>query len=343
MSIFKIRKGMVFYLEEPHKNQTGIQNLNSRMPKKNRPYIVLSNNFCNEYAENIHVAPLYTPSSSITEKPYRVSFTGYNGRESNIDIGMIILIPKEMCTEANYSEAISRYIVGNKELMESISKAIMHQFDVDTTETAFEETAPITFEAESPVIQEETETAPIQTAIPQINLTINISGIPVTASNSIQNGNNVEIELTPANTETKEIAETVEETPEIIEVSIGQPEKMRGRPTIQRQKEIEEFIMQNCDKFGGSMTAQEISEHLVLNVKTVNKYIKRLSPPVRKKNTFTDAMWRKFIRDYESAATPEAKREMLKKYRKYGYTTTKQLSDSYRHKKQRMTAVCTKK
>ena len=174
---FKIKRGQVFYVT------TSDQYV---------PYIVLSNNKCNENSSMIHAAPVRQGQPD-PEKYYHIPYMSTCNRWKYVDVGLTQLMSKSMFEESKYSAAESYYTVNNKELMEGIADALCVHLGIHRNYVVYNE---------DPVQEEKKE---------PINITINLAGLPG---------------VTAQVTETKE----VQINPETVSTSIETVTEMAKEP-----------------------------------------------------------------------------------------------------------------
>lgn len=320
---FKVKRGMVFYLDEPVKTQP-IKNDHVTMPRKLRPYIVISNDGCNEFSSNIHVAPIFTRTPS--DKPYHVTFSSSDGRESCIDVGQIMLIQKALCNVSNYSEAITR---SAKAALSQLQDAIRIQFSCEYERQVNDEKTDSDENKEAPPISN----IPV-TQYPPINLVINLSGIPVSGNSiSVSSTANVETTITDE-TETETDTETNSDSKE-AELKVFSEHK-KGRLTLKRRSELKEEIIKMYRMFNGNMTVKEISAKLGIADATVSRLINEIADTKSGRGCSTGKFSKlkgKVLIQFMSDFDKLARDEMLKKYKKYGFKTKRQLYDKYAYEK----------
>ena len=347
MNKFEIKRGMVFYLEEPSRNQPNIRNTTYTMPKKKRPYVVLSNDGCNANSSCIHVAPLYSREDST--KPYLVSFTGNDGHQSVIDIGAIMLIPKSLCVISDYSERITQSVT-KREVLDKISAAIANQFSISydmlskearevayaSKERAASVAEPQSTEQETPV--QETPSVTAQTTqIPQIHLTINLNGVPVNIPNITASESNIVID---ANTEQNAAVEepVIEMTPDIVEETVKPDTAAINRCNAQGRLKKEDFaaaaytIITMHQNFEGKMSTTALSRTTGMTPKTIKTIINKLNAMGRA--SLPKELVSDFIHDYMTLT----REEMVRKYCIYGYINYHKIADSYRYYTKRKVA-----
>lgn len=314
--MFIIKRGMVFFLEKPYETNDSFKI--SSGPDKKRPYIVLSNDKCNETSPNIHVAPIFTAAEDSPEKWYRIPFKSTCGRNSVVDVASTMLVSRDLFTEASYSYAVTQYTINNHNLMQMIAKAIARQFSIEKYVVPNQE----------PVIPAQ---APMQMPVPTINLNINVNGFKA-------NPEDVTVEATydtpkVESMKPKEVTKP-EETPK---KKIGQCAE-KGSKGFKSKPEVTEFVKNNLDIFGGELSMQQIAEKLGITDKAVYYHINKIKGNqkpkgkdsttvvkkgirIRKDTKIPVSMFAKFLKDYESHTVPQ----MIEMYKKYGFTTPKSL------------------
>ena len=347
-----IKRGMVFYLDEPYKNQpidTDIANIDN-YPKKKRPYIVVSNDKCNENSNLIHVAPIFSITNTLIPKWWKIPFKGPCNKDSYVNISYIMLVSSNILNDTSYSEAITQYTVHNKNLFEAIDKAICKQFGIgtDVINTAVYDTM-----TRYPVNNQ-----PIP-VVPNITLNISVNGIPVSEnavsveSSSIQTNNNIDT----VSNDTCVAVSTVADN----QLVIGEPElekneniskndtskksdaytkkfrtKQGRRLSIQQKKKLQKFIIDNHKDFNGNMTTYRISKLFGITINTVQKYASEIE---RKKDSDKNTKEQKNTGKHRASLPKELNSEFLdyymnhtmdetlKKYEKYGFTKSTHVKD----------------
>lgn len=302
MSTMNIRRGMVFFLEKPYEGTENFEVLNG--PTKKRPYIVLSNDRCNDTSPNIHVAPIFTATDKSKEKWYRIPFRSTCGRLCTVDIGSVMLVSRELFTEANYSPAISQYTINNTNLMLNIGRALITQFGFEPSQFS------------NPTFNTQNE----KNTIPTLNLVININGVSVPTENIT-----VEQESTPTiKLETK---------PEItMKNELSQETETKKNYYFKSNPEVTEFIRNNDVRYGGTMSKQNVADALGISVNALYYHYRKIEKDsyvgFKKKKTsntcrekLPKSEYKKFLDDREKCNTPK----MIELYRKYGITTPKQV------------------
>lgn len=307
MSTITIRRGMVFFLEKPYEGTGNFEV--SDGPTKKRPYIVLSNDKCNDTSPNIHVAPIFTATDKSLEKWYRIPFRSTCNRLATVDIGSVMLVSRELFTEANYSPAISQYTINNTNLMNNIGRALVKQFGFEPSQFSTTTCVPTTF-----------DTPTEKNTIPTLNLVININGVSVPTENIT-----VEQESTPTTKPETKPETTMENEP-------SQETETQRNYYFKSNPEVTEFIKNNDVRYGGTMNKQDVADALGISVNALyyhyrkiekDSYVgfkkKKSSNPGREK--LPKSEYKKFMEDHEKCNTPK----MIELYRKYGITTPKQV------------------
>ena len=271
---FTIKKGMVFWMDVPSKEQPIPLPEESCVTKK-RPYIVLSNEEVNTYYNLIHVAPI-TTKPPYEGQYFKVPFKKRDGSCCWINISNMMLVPKKFCTISDYSEAHTNMTLNNKELEGRLNDAMCKWFALTPT---------VTNETITNIIEEETtdmnttENSTPNFIVPNINITINIPGMnPVSAivnSDTVSNivPIDVNIEKETSNDNNVEIKATSEST------TLDIPEYKGKRWNATRYQEIMSFIKANSKAFGGNMHDNKIARALNISVSTVQRYKHKLNDP----------------------------------------------------------------
>lgn len=279
---FKIKRGQVFYVT------TSDQHV---------PYIVLSNNKCNENSSMIHAAPVRQGQPD-PEKYYHIPYMSTCNRWKYVDVGLTQLMSKSMFEESKYSAAESYYTVNNKELMEGIADALCVHLGIHRNYVVYNE---------DPVQEEKKE---------PINITINLAGLPSvtaqvaetkevqinpeTVSTSIETVTEMEkepvkftttegpSEWTVTNTRTKSEAKTFltrddesEKRGRKGKLTGAEDRPKSGDPNRKRFSDedndlIKKFIKHNHSVFGGTMSTYTIAKELNISPTTVTRRIAEL-------------------------------------------------------------------
>ena len=272
----EVKRGMVFYMDVPSKDQP-VPLPGEYAISKKRPYIVISSDEQNVYSNLVHVAPITTKPS---DKPrwYRVPFRAMDGTYRWVLISHLMLVPKEYCTVADMSEALTNVCLNNKELTQRLNESIFKLLGVtyNEPENIKEETKMETkLETTNlePVVQVSGVTP--QMVIPNINITINIPGL----------GEFVKAVTTETKTEVKtEVKQkpTVEKpkrnNKSKTTSSYTAPKGKKGRVTFDNNErnEIFDYLLYHAKRFGGTMTLTECAKTLGVSFSTVVRYCDRL-------------------------------------------------------------------
>lgn len=273
-SEFKIRRGQIFYI----KNDCD----------QSLPYIVLSNNKCNDNSNVLHVAPVKQGKPD-PDKYYHVPYTATCGRTKFVDVALVQLVPREKLSGLSYSAAESYYTVSNTQLMEGIADALCMHLGIHRNYVVYDE---------NPVKEEKKE---------PINITINLAGLPgvtaqVTESNEVQIrpetvstsiGTVVQMAKEPAKftttegpsewtvTNTRTGNETHVTTKDGVRYSQSRNGKYfrlsknsdRKHFTDAQKDDIISYILKNYAVFGGTLGQNEVAEKLGVCTSTVTRYV----------------------------------------------------------------------
>jgi len=327
-SQFEIRRGMVFFIDLT--KMTGIPK-SEFTPTKSRPYVVLSNDKCNENSGTIHVAPIYTRDYDETGRMwYNIPFKGNDGRNSVIDIAQIQLIPKYFCTSTNYSGSLTNKIRFNRDIMDAVDSAILRQFDIGADRIARPET------------RELMQTHPVNYPVPQIqmpSITLNISvnGVPVNNQDISVTAETAEdvTEKTPISTKVesksvKKVAKKAEKQTSTTGFEKIDLKPFQGMTDDQRSR-LYAFIKENYEKFGGDMSIAAIARETGVSEPTVRKSILELDKDIlnkhrtgrKSKYSLPQSMYAEFLEFYKTHGI----KETLKKYNKFGFRKQKDITD----------------
>ena len=271
-----VKRGMVFYMDVPSKDQP-VPLPGEYAISKKRPYIVISSDEQNTYSNLVHVAPITTKPS---DKPkwYRVPFRASDGTYRWVLISHLMLVPKEYCTVADMSEALSNVCVNNPELTQRLNESIFKLLGVtyNEPETIKEETKMETkLETTNlePVVQVSGVTP--QMVIPNINITINIPGLgdfvkAVTAETKTE----VKTEVKQKSTVEKPKRNNKPKTTS----NYVAPKGKKGRVTFDNNErdEIFNYLLYHAKRFGGTLTLTECAKALGVSFSTVVRYCTRL-------------------------------------------------------------------
>lgn len=311
MENFEIKRGMVFFID-----MTKIQptNASGLVPTKVRPYVVLSNDLCNQSSQTIHVAPIYTKAYKDTVKKwYLIPFKETDNRESAVDIASIMLIPKAYCKSTNYNQTLTNLVRYNKNLFEMIDSAICKQFAVDTIQTreAVEKTMQ-----EYPVYNE-----PIP--VPNITLNISVNGIPVSKEAISVNA---EMSSSADNDKPCENQKIVTE-PNFEKVTLKRGSSISNRG---KKEKIIKFVRENYKDFGGEYTVAQLVKATGVSVSTVYRCVNKIKADAKKhwkKSTLPKEQYKEFV---EYCMTHKVE-EVLEKYSKYGITTAEKMKNKVKN------------
>lgn len=342
MANFEIKKGMCFFIEKPATTQP-IPNTSEFTPEKNRPYMVVSNNKCNATSTLIHVAPVIT--REYNEKHWwNVPFKSTNNRNSIVNISEIMLIEKNLCTTQNYAMSISDLTMNNAKLMDNIAVAIRRQFALDNDSQKYDsyeiEDVPAT-----KITTNNVDVSSVSTPYPQMptfNITINVNGLPsgatVTTSTADSNSITLNTDIT-SDVPSIDNTENTVETPKkkVAKAIPDKPKKVATKSTRvsgkhftdEEREKFTAFIRTNYRKFGGSMTASQISKVLNISGVAVSYYIKKINSDFDKKKNPTrvslpEKMRAQFMSDYVSHGT----KYILEHYSDCGFVKAKQVYDT---------------
>ena len=354
MSDFEIKRGMVFFLDVTKIQQNPCASL----PTKNRPYVVLSNDLCNQSSTMIHVAPIFTKSyEDSSKKWYLIPFKESDDRESAINISSIMLIPKMYCTSTNYSKSLTSLVRFNKNLFDLIDSAICRQFAVNTDVIRPEVKETIqkypVYNQPIPVIQN-IPTVPNIT-LPNITLNISVNGVPVSTDavsveSTVADMNDTISDAESIDNSTKEPEQqivlgvekqeenTVSTKPEKKDYSDIKVNKFKrhGRSFSTKQINIlKKFIIDNHRDFNGDMTYYRIGKIFGISLTAVQKYAEEAKADFCKsdneknvKHTGKQSMLPKELySEFLDFYVNHTMEETLEKYAKYGYTKASQIKD----------------
>ena len=284
-SLFSVKQGMVFYLEDPALQQP-LPCVSSYTKLKKRPFVVVSNDKCNDSSQLVHVAPC-TTKPPVSEKWYYVPFKRYGGSMDWVDVGQIMLIPKKQLTIANYSEAISKYTVNNKDFLTRLEMCCAKQMGCELKDNYL-------YKNEE---EEQMSTESVKTT-PQTNITVNVNGLESLMSviqsyidvkineklsaltEGVEKKDTVQVDEKPAPCKEVETPTSCEkaETPE--SVVITQPpakvETWSRRFEIEKVKELEERIKQLSKYFNGTLSNTLVAMACDVSLSTIGRYIKRI-------------------------------------------------------------------
>lgn len=299
--VFEIKRGMVFFLEEPGKSQT-IPYDSWYAPKKCRPYIVLSHDKINSSANHtIQVAPIFTRELNVV-KPWDVPFKGVNNRNQAVNCSVIMSIPKELCNEKTYNPEITQFTRYNKNLFEGISKAIIEQFciskDIVSAETErIRSMYPVT---NNPIPVQQTLTP----VVPNITLNISLNGIPVDPqtvtvtqeASGIVRSKDVSEETcdkTKNVTKSEEQEDTTENNTCSDDYTFIENTSASETDIVDTQ-DLDEYILNNYVQFGGKMKSSEIATLFNVHATAIPNRCRKW-----KYNIQTDSGKKRFLRFIE--------------------------------------------
>lgn len=226
---FTIKRGMIFNLTEPAKSQPemGVDAI-----RKTRPYMVVSNDGCNNCSFYCNAAPLTTQPKK-EERYYRVPFPKCDEYDRWVNVSNIVLVPVSMCNRVTYNPFLSRVALDDEEFQQNLNAALMKQFGLvaHVAETAEKTVETVTTEA--------TQTAAAVFNLP-VNITISIAGYDTQSVTLSPTTSVIETPVAEPVVETKQ-EPVITETPEIVELT-------------------PEVIRTNYKAFGGKMTYQQIAD-----------------------------------------------------------------------------------
>ena len=263
MSEFRIRRGQVFYISKDA--QSGAQ-----------PYIVLSNNKCNETSDAVHVAPIRAGLADMN-KYYQCPFTGTCNRDMFVDAAKTTLVSKNLLVEANYSAAMSYYTVNNSYLITRIEEALCQQLGITKNYVVYGDTEPT-----------EKKPEPIQVTI-NMNITGMDGASPVTVTaepviTAVQK-KEPDVFIEPEMAQ-ESIDKTLEASKivDIKQVNATRYNRVHSKHagyhrTVLSKKEQDDLIntiMNESKSFGGKLSTNQIADKLGLSYVTVYRYTKEL-------------------------------------------------------------------
>ena len=269
----ELKRGMVFFLEQVGDFQP-VKCIDEHTYTKKRPYMIVSNNKCNEFSPLIHVVPIVTREGS-PERYYQVPFTSVGNRKCIADVSQVMLIPKDLCNSVSYSESITKYTINNKDLISGIDDAIMRQFQIDTISTPLKKdlenvytkavTEEVKIETPKP-IKEETMT------IPNITLNININGVPVnmTEVSTTQTGDSCNIDISTVTT----IEDNLKPAKKKKEIKRKTWNRTSKSPYSLEEKK--KYIKENYVEFGGTLSQHQIAKYLKCATSNVFYWVDKL-------------------------------------------------------------------
>lgn len=327
----EIKRGMVFFMENPSKSSSVY------VEKKSRPYVVITNDRCNASSKVIQVAPIISGAYDAA-RYYRVPFTSSDGRDAVINVSDMVMIEKELCTEANYDEKITKCILESN-VMTNVNTALRRHLGIDSLGAKYND-YKITQLATSSVVENKDN----QITIPNIHLTININGVPVNASVSaseITSDTKNAIDVTTSTDNTKPIKTTPKKL-KAIKNSIKETSDKKnatttehklctesGKTLTEDQREfVIKFIESNYRKFGGTLTIREICSRIGISIPTVHKYINVVRGNKEKKTGYRvhlpKILDEQLVYDYDIHGT----NYILEHYSQFGFVTKDQVYDA---------------
>lgn len=343
MENFEIKRGMVFFIDMTKIQPTSATGL---VPTKVRPYVVLSNDLCNQSSPTIHVAPIYTKAYKDTAKKwYLIPFKETDNRESAVDIASIMLVPKAYCKSTNYNMTLTNLVRYNKNLFEMIDAAICKQFAVSVIQTRPE--------VEKTMQEHPVYNAPIP-VVPNITLNISVNGVPVSpdsvsiessVSDTDKSANDTKIIESVSNADkdydSKIILGDTENKTDKVEASDYSNIKVskfkrHGRSFSKKQiNTLKKFIIDNHRDFNGDMTYYRIGKIFGISLTAVQKYAEEAKADFGKsdngknvKHTGKPSMLPKELySEFLDFYVNHTMGETLEKYAKYGYTKASQIKD----------------
>ena len=155
--------------QEIKKYQVWYRNENGKVTS---PFIVLSNNRMNAVSPIIIGAPVILGQAD-PMRWYQIPFVGACGKPYYVDVCSVFSIQTSTFEDRLYSATLSFYSVGNTDLHGYLEDALGKIFDISVKSVNYD---PVQMKVEQPRVEQTTPVAqPIQ-------LTINLNGIPYTAS-----------------------------------------------------------------------------------------------------------------------------------------------------------------
>ena len=327
---FYPKRGMVFYLEEPSKNQPVMVDCWN----KNRPFVVVSNDVSNEKTPWCQVCPITSkPPANAGSAFWMIPVRKKDGSVNWINVSCVLFVPKKLMTPANFSEIFTNVIYTNSDVMTRISYGLaqclgfpelLKDFNVASTEATTNVTT----------------TAPTITASEGVTVTISIPG-----------SEPIEIKVNN-NTPAPVVEPTV---PEIQEVTICPPESVTQTPKVKAKvphtttvfsedpkrrrlpKKLKEFLIQTIREGRQSdanfMSAEEIAKKCGVCPATAYRYMV--------KTVGTTKSSRKTYRKRILTSRELIKDAVLKGARTFGGTKTlDELAEELKVSKTTITRVC---
>lgn len=269
------------------------------------PFIVLSNNRMNAVSPVIVGAPVILGQAD-PMRWYQIPFVGSCGKPYYVDICNLFSVQTSTMEDRLYSATLSYYTIRDTDMQSYIEDAIGKLFDLSVKSVNYD---PVTVEATTE------QTAPIaQTALP-IQVTVNLNGVPYTASvsESVADVQEVEEEvvsetdISDTETEPEEVsvdaetepeADTATPTPKMCkavdpderkmfentskpEAKIPEPRRRKSdnensNLTSFGRNELENFIINRHRSFGGDMSREQVSSAMNVSLTTVDRYVARI-------------------------------------------------------------------
>lgn len=284
---FVVKRGMIFYMDVPSKDQP-VPLPRERCVTKKRPYIILSNDACNANSDLVHAAPITTKAPAMM-KWYLVPFRAKDSSFRWINISNTMLVPKSYCTVADYSESLSQVTFGNKELMDRLDYCIAKQFGFeyifnkasnecvtpeDTSET---NNNTVSFTSSNDGVSVSATNFPSNFPIPNISITINVPANITTQQPVTQ------VESSPEVSVTTPVEVTTEDTSS--ETSSKHTGKAPRFPA-DKIKHIRETIVRCSKAFNGNLNDRQLAELLGVSYVTITRYKKALKDPNYKRPNY---------------------------------------------------------
>jgi mRNA-degrading endonuclease toxin of MazEF toxin-antitoxin module len=342
-SDFIIKRGMVFYLEEPGKSQP----IPVDAMQKRRPYIVISCDQSNmSGGMYVHVLPMTTkPPKENHKMPWMVPLKKRDGTVTWAKCNEVIYVEKNLCNIATYSEALSSMIIGNGDTMKRITAQVARHFgitadDVPCVSTSVENPVETVKEnVAEPMVEQKAEPTPIQPTntswadADSFTVSFSVAGLgPVSftvGKNTVQ---------TTADPVIEQKAEHKNEKPKTIAVKDCEKYKKDGKLTKEGQKMIMSVISTQYRKFGGTLTQAQIADMFGVSMPRVGVYVRRVQDALNKGEDptadhkrypsikLTEVVKRHFMADYSVLNLGQ----MYAKYKKYGFTGTDHIFNYYK-------------
>lgn len=265
-----IRRGQVFYLSKEKDGRT-----------VSEPYIVLSNNRCNESSAFIHAAPVRQGEAD-PDRYYHCGFSGTCHKSMFVDVSRTTLISRDKFNDQTYSAAQSFYTVNNTDLLNSIEEALCQQLGITKNYVVYSETQ---------ATQTQRNQEPIQVTI-NMNITgldTNATPVTVTAEPVITAVQKKEPDVFVEPEQVRKSVEKVYQTP-VLEVTSptqsNDPSSTRvhskyegyHRTVLSKSEQIRliDTILSEAKPFGGKLSSNQIATKLGLSYTTVYRYTREL-------------------------------------------------------------------